>query len=70
MFFDRFSAMVAAPAAPEGAAPAAAPAFTPPAISVWSMLPKELFGVPVGILIGLGLWGLIFILIFKGYVLG
>ena len=86
MFFDRFSAMVTAPApaavsaAPQlvdsaapgapVAAPVATPVFAPASIPIMAMLPKEMFGLPIGVLAGLGIWAVICFLIFKGYVFG
>ena len=96
MFFDRFTAMVSAPAlvstsaetpvvmgthdpATEvpGNTPAANPALqpapipvTPGAISLLSLIPSELFGLPIVAIIGLILYVPIFILIFKSYVFG
>ena len=53
------------------ARPASAPVVhAPPKISIWSMIPKEPFGYPRVAVIGTVLWLLIFILLFKGDVLG
>ena len=53
------------------ARPASAPVVPAPAkLSIWDMIPKEPFGYPRIALIGTVIWLAIFILIFKGYVLG
>lgn len=100
MFFDRFSAMVAAPLNadavqkdrtldPEVAAamsdpqhvpgdtPAVNPRLVPPsmpvqpgAISVLSLIPSEVFGLPIVAIIGIVLYVPIFVMIFKSYVFG
>jgi len=89
LFFDRFTAEVAAPASvatdgPAGVAaaltgdaesvqrPASAPVVQPaaPKISIWDMIPKEPFGYPRVAIVGTVLWLIIFIMIFKGYVIG
>jgi uncharacterized protein len=79
-FFDRFSAAVAAPAAPATAAdgpvvaavaavtPAATPANDPPAISLLSMIPTNPLGYPLVFWIGSVVFFLIFVLIFGSYV--
>ena len=58
-FFDRFSARVqamssvqAGEAAAEAVASVAAPAPPPPAISVWALIPREPFGLPLAAWIG------------------
>ena len=60
--------------------PASAPVTTNPAhaprppmpakVSIWDMIPKEPFGYPRVAVIGTIIWLAIFVLIFKGYVLG
>ena len=77
MFFDRFSAAVAEPAAPLGAVPGEAPAVVPvpprtkpPSISIFDMIPAEPFGYPRVAFIGGALWLAIFVLVFKSYVFG
>lgn len=68
-FFDRFSAQVQAmvPVAAEAAAgksmaEPAAMASAPAAISVWSLLPKEPFGLPVAAWIGGGIFAVMILL--------
>ena len=68
-FFDRFSAQVQAmlPAAAEAAAgksmaEPAAMASAPAAISVWSLVPKEPFGLPVAAWIGGGIFAVMILL--------
>ena len=81
MFFDRFSAAVAEPAAPAaavlgdvpGETPAAAPVrprTKPPSISIFDMIPAEPFGYPRVAFIGGALWLAVFVLVFKSYVFG
>jgi carbon monoxide dehydrogenase subunit G len=71
-FFDRFSAKVQAmsPAAEETAAEAVAavPAPPPPAISVWSLIPREPFGLPLAAWIGGGVF-VIMVLLMLGSML-
>jgi uncharacterized protein len=69
-FFDRFSAQVQAraPANAEAAArhervePVATAAPTPSAISIWSLIPREPFGLPAAAWIGGGVFVLIVLL--------
>ncbi len=81
MFFDRFSAMVAEPvAAPvPNAAVTDSPTLplppprrvqAPAGISVFDLIPSEMFGLPIVAIIGIVLYVPIFILIFKAYVFG
>ena len=109
MFFDRFTAMVAAPAPTAPTAPADTTLITPPtsippaiaaimadpnqvpgntpavnpnlipmplppqgpaAISIFALIPKEIFGLPIVAVIGIAIWLFIFVLIFKSYVTG
>ena len=92
MFFDRFTAMVSAPAPGEtpvvmdthdpatevpGQTSAANPDLQPAplpvapvSISILSLIPSEMFGLPLVAIIGLILYIPIFILIFKSYVFG
>ena len=48
----------------------ARPLPPPPGISIWQLIPKEPFGFPRIASIGIALWLVIFVLLFKGYVLG
>ncbi len=52
--------------------PASTPVAPSPAakLSIWNMIPKEPFGYPRVAVIGTLIWLVIFVLIFKGYVLG
>lgn len=61
-FFDRFSARVQAisPAATTMAAPVAMP--PPPAISVWTLIPNEPFGLPIAAWLGGGVFALMVLL--------
>ena len=68
-FFDRFSAQVRAmvPVATEAAAgnsmpEPAAMASAPTAISVWSLLPKEPFGLPIAAWVGGGIFAIMILL--------
>ena len=97
LFFDRFTAEVAAPPSvgADGASGLAAKAATavtgdqagddalaahsaakaqaparPAAISVLSLIPKEPYGFPIVFWIGLGLFLIIFFMLFKAYVFG
>lgn len=82
MFFDRFTAMVAEPepapvpvmaeaaAVPIPAYQIPRPAQAPAGISVFSLIPSELFGLPIIAIIGIVLYVPIFIMIFKAYVFG
>jgi carbon monoxide dehydrogenase subunit G len=63
-FFDRFSAQVQAMSPASGGAMAepVAMAAAPPAISVWSMIPNEPFGLPIAAWIGGGVFALMVLL--------
>ncbi len=73
MFFDRFTAHVAAPVAATD--PAVATGVQPmpvpmPALGMLALLPKEPFGLPLIAIVGIVLYIPIFIMIFKSYVFG
>ena len=66
-FFDRFSKQVqammpAGAAAPEPAAAMAAPPPPPSAISVWALIPREPFGLPVAAWLGGGVFAVMVLL--------
>jgi uncharacterized protein len=71
-FFTRFAAEVAAPAAAAEAAdgaplPAATPAPAVAQISVFDLIPREPFGLPIAFWIGGIIWLVIFIIVFGSY---
>ncbi len=71
-FFNNFTAIVAAAEpqpAPEGGAPAAArPVLAPvAAISVFDLIPSELFGLPIVAWIGIVIYTPIFLLLLSAY---
>ena len=71
-FFDRFSALVAAPesVAVDGAAGVIAAATTPSpaAVSLFSLIPHEPYGYPIVFWVGSVIFFLIFVMIFGSYV--
>ena len=86
MFFDRFTTEVAGPVQPtepvsgtaDPLAPVLAPqpavaraqAKKPPALSILSMIPEQPFGFPRIAIVGIVLYLIIFVMIFKSYVFG